>query len=80
MKEAARQLGICTETLAAMLDGAPRNLAGAPVQVGAGKARRHLRWDLNRIDEWAAAYRDRQAVRRSRKASPRVVGRGTAGR
>ena len=42
---AARRLGIHRSTLDAMVSRAPPALPGAPVQVGEGTVRRHLRWD-----------------------------------
>jgi hypothetical protein len=71
-EEAARRLGVCRDTLDGMLDRAPRDLPGAPVDVGTGKCRRHLRWDLDRVNEWATAYRDWMAARRGRKARATV--------
>lgn len=54
--EAAALLNIDRTTLDDMVDRAPRTLPGAPLRVGQGKARTHLRWDPERVREWAAAY------------------------
>jgi predicted DNA-binding transcriptional regulator AlpA len=56
--EAARRLGIDRSTLDAMVSKAPKTLPGAPTRVGQGRARQHFRWDGERLDEWAEAYRD----------------------
>ena len=51
-EEAAERLGIARCTLDEMVAMAPVSLPGAPVQVGTGKRRQHLRWDAARLDEW----------------------------
>lgn len=61
--EAAALLNIDRSTLDEMVDRAPRNLPGAPVQAGRGKERRHWRWDPARVPEWAAAYEQWKATR-----------------
>lgn len=55
-RQAAALLGIARSTLDEMVARAPSNLPGAPVQVGIGTRRRHLRWNPDQIVEWASAY------------------------
>jgi hypothetical protein len=65
--EAAQQLGISRWTLDVMVARAPKDLPGTPTHVGEGKERRHLRWDGERLHEWAAAYREWETTRRRRR-------------
>jgi hypothetical protein len=58
LTEAARRLGLPRTTLKAMVDKAPGDLPGAPMPVGEGKRRCHVRWDARTVDAWLAAYRD----------------------
>lgn len=69
--EAAARLGVSRSTLDAMVARAPRDLPGAPVRVGEGGRRQHLRWDAGRIAEWAAAYRAWDARENGPSASRR---------
>lgn len=66
--EAAVRLGIARSTLDEMVSRAPKDLPGAPVHVGSGKTRAHLRWDAGRLQEWLAAYRSWEA-RSARKGA-----------
>lgn len=54
--EAAARLGISRTTLDAMVARAPSTLPGAPLAIGVGDKRRHLRWDETRLGEWVTAY------------------------
>lgn len=77
---AAKRLGLARCTLDDMVDRAPRDLPGAPVPVGNGKARRHLRWDERHLDTWMAAYQAWLAKSdvglAARPACPRPARRG----
>ena len=66
--EAALIAGVDRSTLDEMLDRAPRNLLGAPTQIGSGKRRRHWRWPRAMIHVWLAAYRDWAAARGRRRS------------
>jgi len=50
--EAAQILGISRDTLDRLRELAPPDLPGAPVPVGTGTKRRHLRWEVDRLKEW----------------------------
>jgi hypothetical protein len=74
--EAASVLGISRDTLDRMRKQQRREgwrLPGDPVQMGQGKTRKHERWDLDRVGEWAAAFHEhrsdkpRPKPRRSRR-------------
>jgi hypothetical protein len=56
-EEAAVRLSVGRATLDAMVARAPRDLPGAPVQVGHGAQRRHLRWDPSTLSAWMEAFR-----------------------
>lgn len=66
-EKAAQILKIDRSTLDEMVGKAPRELPGAPVHVGEGTERRHLRWEAARLPEWMAAYRAWKATRGKRK-------------
>lgn len=68
--EAAQRMGISRTTLDAMLARAPSDLPGSPVLVGVGTARRHLRWDEARIEEWLVAYRAWASGTPAQQAAP----------
>lgn len=55
---AAKRLGIARSTLDQMVARAPKTLHGAPMLVGAGRKRRHWRWNVDTLETWAAAYRE----------------------
>jgi hypothetical protein len=65
--EAAAILNIDRTTIDAMIDRAPKDLPGAPTQVGSGKLRNHYRWNPALLHEWARAYRDWKHARSRRR-------------
>ncbi|MFZ5480578.1 MAG: hypothetical protein ACOZNI_27695 [Myxococcota bacterium] len=71
--EAAARLGVARSTLDEMVTHAPKDLPGAPVHVGGGKARQHLRWDAGRLVEWLTSYRAWEAsAKQAAKTRPTV--------
>jgi hypothetical protein len=78
-QEAAGVLGVSRDTLDRMRGEQRRQgwvLPGDPVQIGQGKKRRHERWDLDRVEEWAKALRERSGKPGPRKpTSGRTSGR-----
>lgn len=56
--EAAELLGIHRATLDRITKAAPANLPGAPIQVGCGRTRRHLRYPSETLIEWFRAASD----------------------
>lgn len=75
--EVAVRFDVSRMTLDAMVGHAPRDLPGAPVQVGRGKKRAHLRWDAARIDDWLKAFRAVQASPTT-ASTPRRARRSTS--
>lgn len=75
--EVVERLGINRSTLDEMVASAPRDLTGAPIHVGTGLKKRHLRWDVDRIDAWFAAFeawqraQDSATGTRARPAAPK---------
>ncbi|MFT5685108.1 MAG: hypothetical protein ACI8RZ_006055 [Myxococcota bacterium] len=66
-EQAALRLNIARSTLDEMVAQAPKTMEGAPVSVGGGRHRNHLRWDGERLDDWMSAYQQWQATRRKRR-------------
>ena len=62
--EAAATLGVSRDTLDRMRSEQRRlgwTLDGDPLHVGCGEEKRHERWDLDRVPDWARAFSARQA-------------------
>jgi hypothetical protein len=53
---AAAALNVCKNSLRTMLADAPVDLPGAPVQIGRGRTRKHLRWHPEDLRVWWGAY------------------------
>lgn len=65
--QAAERLGIHRATLDRILEQAPSTLTGAPVNVGHGKNRRHLRWNAAELNDWYHAYQEWKGRRGRRR-------------
>jgi len=76
--EAAAMLGVSRDTLDRMRVKQRRKgwiFPCDPVPVGQGKKRRRERWDLDRVAEWATAYRDKTGEGRPRRPASSRSGR-----
>ena len=71
--EVAQRLGVSRRTLDAMVARAPATLPGAPVAVGSGGRRKHLRWRLAHVEAWLQAYQawESEQVRSCQPSAPR---------
>lgn len=69
-KQVAERFGIARSTLDEMVQAAPPDLPGAPLQVGSGSRRRHLRWDASTVDTWLAAVSDLDESRSGERKPP----------
>lgn len=63
--DAARLLGLSRDSLDAAIREAPPDLPHAPFAVGAGRSRRHWRFEPSGLPKWWAAYRGWKAEQRS---------------
>ena len=82
VSDAAAVLGVSRDTIDRMRHEQRRegwSLPGDPVQVGTGQQRRRERWDLDRVAEWAAAFREMKAQARVRPAVRRSTRRRSTG-
>lgn len=77
--EAADRMGVARNTLDQMVARSPRDLPGAPVLVGGGQRRRHLRWDAGQLAAWLPAYRAWEEEERERRSRPHAAKRKTTG-
>lgn len=66
--EAARRLRISRDTLDRFTRAAPRNLPGAPIDMGHGKYR-HLRWNPSTLLLWLEAFRKWEGNQRTMTVS-----------
>ena len=82
VSEAAAVLGVSRDTIDRMRREQRRlgwRLPSDPVQVGTGQQRLRERWDLDRVPDWAAAFREMKTQTRDRPAARRSTRRRSTG-